>query len=75
MPRPPMIAVQDTGRTRNKNHEGAPTRLRKQEFIMVQKLTSFFTLVSKNESFRKGIAAAGAGTLMAVISSLVWGDS
>lgn len=42
---------------------------------MVQKLTSFFTLVSKNESFRKGIAAAGAGTLMAVISSLVWGES
>jgi len=45
------------------------------EFIMVQKLTGFFTRVSKNDSFRKGIAAAGAGTLMAMIASLVWGDS
>ncbi len=42
---------------------------------MVQKLTSFFTLVSKNDTFRKGIAAAGAGTIMAVIASLVWGEN
>lgn len=60
---------------RNKNHEDAQRASTSKEFTMVQKLTSFFTLVSKNESFRKGIAAAGAGTLMAVISSLVWGDS
>lgn len=45
------------------------------EFIMVQKLTTFIVRVSKNESFRKGVAAAGAGTFMAVISSLIWGDS
>ena len=41
---------------------------------MVQKLTNFFTLVSKNESFRKGLAAAGAGTVIAVITELVWGE-
>ena len=59
---------------RNKNHDGA-NRRRKKEFTMVQKLTLFFTQVSKNESFRKGIAAAGAGAVIAVISTLVWGES
>lgn len=42
---------------------------------MVQKLTGFFVRVAKNESFRKGVAAAGAGALMAVISTLIWEDS
>ena len=42
---------------------------------MVQKLTTFIVRVSKNESFRKGVAAAGAGTFMAIIGSLIWGDT
>ncbi|HWA24361.1 MAG TPA: hypothetical protein VG734_01710 [Lacunisphaera sp.] len=41
---------------------------------MVQKIASFFARVSKSESFRKGIAAAGAGAVMAVISTLIWED-
>jgi len=62
------------GALRNKNHEAhhAPNL---KESIMVQKLTGFFTRVAKNESFRKGVAAAGAGALMAVISTLIWEDS
>ena len=63
--------VQDT---RNKNHDGA-TDVERRSLIMVQKLTHFFTQVSKNESFQKGIAAAGAGALIAVITELVWGES
>jgi hypothetical protein len=58
----------------NKNHERR-NRRRNKEFTVVQKLTHFFTQVSKNESFRKGIAAAGAGAVIAVISTLVWGES
>lgn len=54
-----------------KAHESADLK----ESIMVQKLTGFFTRVAKNESFRKGVAAAGAGALMAVISTLIWEDS
>jgi hypothetical protein len=42
---------------------------------MVQKLTGFLSRVAKNESFRKGVAAAGAGALMAMISTLIWEDS
>lgn len=42
---------------------------------MVQKLTGFIFRIAKNESFRKGVAAAGAGTLMAMISTLIWEDS
>lgn len=41
---------------------------------MVQRLAGFFSRVSKDESFRKGIAAAGAGTVIAVISTLIWGE-
>jgi len=42
---------------------------------MVQKLTGFFSHVAKNESFRKGVAAAGAGALMAIIRTLIWEES
>jgi hypothetical protein len=64
------------GRTRfgNKNHE-AQRALTFKEFTMVQKLTGFLSRVAKNESFRKGVAAAGAGALMAMISTLIWEDS
>lgn len=60
--------------SRNKNHK-AQQRADLKESIMVQKLTGFFVRVAKNESFRKGVAAAGAGALMAVISTLIWEDS
>ena len=39
---------------------------------MAQRLSSFFTRVGKNESFRRGIAAAGAGALVAAIVEFVW---
>lgn len=58
----------------NKNYE-AHQRAEFKESIMVQILTGFFSRVAKNESFRKGVAAAGAGALMAVISTLIWEES
>ncbi|MDF3069761.1 MAG: hypothetical protein K0R38_5362 [Polyangiaceae bacterium] len=52
----------------------AHERADKKELIMVQVIAGFLTRVARNESFRKGVAAAGAGTLMAVISTLIWED-
>lgn len=49
-------------------------RADEKESIMVQVIAGFLTRVARNESFRKGVAAAGAGTLMAVISTLIWED-
>ena len=60
---------------RDKNDEPLKGVPQSEEFIMVQKFTTFIVRVSRNESFRKGVAAAGAGTFMAVISSLIWSDS
>lgn len=39
---------------------------------MAQRIGSFFARVGRNESFRKGIAAAGAGVLVATIVEIVW---
>ena len=44
----------------------------KLEFIMAQRIGSFIARVGRNESFRKGIAAAGAGVLVATIVEIVW---
>jgi hypothetical protein len=66
-------ALKTNGPTGNKNHEAQRSADFK-ESIMVQILTGFFSRVAKNESFRKGVAAAGAGALMAVISTLIWED-
>lgn len=52
----------------------AQERVFAKELNVVQKLAGFLSRIAKNESFRKGVAAAGAGTLMAVISTLIWED-
>jgi hypothetical protein len=39
---------------------------------MVQRLTSYFARVGRNPNFRKGVAAAGAGTLIAAILEAAW---
>ena len=36
---------------------------------------SFFSRVINNESAKKGIAAAGAGVLIAVITEVIWPSS
>ena len=39
---------------------------------MVQKAFTFIARVSKNESFRRGLATAAAGILVAGISEVAW---
>jgi hypothetical protein len=39
---------------------------------MAQRISSFLGRVGRNQSFRKGIASAGAGVLVAAIVEIVW---
>lgn len=42
---------------------------------MAQRFVSYLTRVGRNGSFRKGMAAAGAGTLIAAIIEAAWPSS
>jgi hypothetical protein len=39
---------------------------------MAQRFASYLSRVGRNPSFRKGVAAAGAGTLIAAIIEAAW---
>jgi hypothetical protein len=43
-----------------------------QEKIMAQSFVIYIARVGRNLSFRRGVAAAGVGALVAAVTELVW---
>ena len=39
---------------------------------MAQKIGDYFSRVARNGSFRRGLASAGAGALIAAVTELAW---
>jgi hypothetical protein len=59
----------------DKNLEGRPFGARNRRFSMspvIEKTGSFFGRVVSNDSFKKGIAGAFAGALVAVVGELLF---
>jgi riboflavin transporter FmnP len=55
----------------DKNHEPSNVEL----IMSIVQIGSFFRRVANNDSFRKGVASAVAGVLVATVMESIWGAS
>ena len=70
--------AQNNGQSGDKNSDGALRTVGNKEHSMsvnTKEIPNFFSRVIKNDSARKGIAAAAAGIIIAAVSEALWPNS